>query len=58
MADSSVSKLQTQLLSGEVLQVLLPQVVALDQSLYGQGDASLLVTLERERNGVGRREKE
>ena len=48
VADSSVSKLQTQLLSGEVLQVLLPQVVALDQSLDGQGDASLLVTLERE----------
>lgn len=51
VADASVPKLQTQLLSGEVLQVLLPKVVTLDQGLYGQGDASLLITLGREGEG-------
>ena len=46
VADAGVAKLQPQLLSGEVLQVLLPQVAAGLQGINGQGDEGLLLRLK------------
>ena len=45
VADTGVAELEAEFLTCEVFQVFLPQVVAPDQSLDCQRDASLLLSL-------------